>query len=128
LSCSSERQVAITIVVVWIIGPGFNVAYMTPSAKITDSGDCTVYSEWPDKVTQTAVGVFTVFLQFILPLMMLAYGYTRMALVLHRRVETAEAPAAGELTSRDVNKHRRSQGVHWVHVHSDGEKNVWRNL
>jgi len=89
--------VAITLVIVWIIGPGFNMAYMTPSAKITDAGDCTVYSEWPDKTTQKAVGVFTVFLQFILPLIMLAYGYTRMALVLHRRVETAEAPAAGLL-------------------------------
>jgi len=85
------------LVVVWIIGPGFNMAYMTPSAKITDEGACTVYSEWPDKTTQKAVGVFTVFLQFILPLSVLAYGYTRMALVLHRRVETAEAPAAGSL-------------------------------
>ena len=92
---SAKRQVAITLVIVWIIGPGFNMAYMTPSAKITDAGHCTVYSEWPDKTTQKAVGVFTIFLQFILPLLMLAYGYTRMALVLHRRVETAEAPVAG---------------------------------
>ena len=88
---------AITLVIVWIIGPGFNMAYMTPSAKITDDGDCTVYSEWPDKTTQKAVGVFTVFLQFIMPLLMLAYGYTRMALVLHRRVETSEPAAAGAL-------------------------------
>jgi len=89
--------VAITLVIVWIIGPGYNMAYMTPSAKITDEGDCTVYSEWPTKTTQKAVGVFTIFLQYFLPLLMLAYGYTRMALVLHRRVETAEAPAAGIL-------------------------------
>lgn len=94
-------QVAVTLVIVWVIGPGFNMAYMTPSAKITQTGDCTVYSEWPDKTTQKAVGVFTVFLQFILPLIMLAYGYTRMALVLHRRVETAEAPAAGS-TPADI--------------------------
>jgi len=94
--------VAITLVIVWIIGPGFNISYMTPSSKITDGGDCTVFSEWSDKITQTAVGVFTVFLQYILPIIMLAYGYTRMALVLHRRVETSEAPAAGNWLRLDL--------------------------
>ena len=83
------------MVIVWMIGPAFNVAYMTPSAKITDDGVCTVYTEWPNGTTRKAVGLFTVFVQFILPLILLVYGYARMALVLHRRVETAAASAAG---------------------------------
>jgi len=75
---------------------------MTPTAKITDSGDCTVYSVYPDKTTQNAVGVFTIFVQFFFPLGLLSYGYARMVIVLHRRVETvseAHGPEAGGGTS-----------------------------
>ena len=140
------------------------------TGRIAHTWYCTVFSEWPDKTTQKAVGVFTIFLQYtvdtfgaarwwviptssfstgcnprlstvlpagelfqhlppvpaailaslrccplvsysniflqyFLPLLMLAYGYTRMALVLHRRVETAEAPAAGTL---DTHHHRHN--------------------
>ena len=72
--------------VTWIIGPAYNMAYMTPSAAVLPSGHCTVYSEWPNTVTQSAVGVLTIVVQFVLPLIILVYGYARMAAVLHRRI------------------------------------------
>jgi len=81
--------------VIWIIGPAYNMAYMTPSAAILPSGNCTVYSEWPNSVTQSIVGVLTIAVQFVLPLIMLVYGYSRMAIVLHGLVTEAAARSTG---------------------------------
>jgi len=82
--------------VTWIIGPAYNIAYMTPSAAILPNGQCTVYSEWPDPVTQSAVGVLTIFVQFVLPLILLVYGYVRMAIVLHRLVVAVSSRPTGQ--------------------------------
>ena len=71
------------------------MAYMTPSAAILPTGQCTVYSQWPDKVTQSAVGLLTIVVQFVLPLILLVYGYVRMAIVLHRLVVAVSARPAG---------------------------------
>jgi len=70
----------------WIIGPAYNIAYMTPSSAILPSGQCTVYTEWPGTVTQSLVGLLTIAVQFILPLVFLVYAYVRMAIILHRLV------------------------------------------
>jgi len=83
------------MVATWIIGPAYNIAYMTPSAAILPSGNCTVYSEWPNRVTKSAVGVLTIAVQFVLPLILLVYGYVRMAIVLHRLVVEAAARPTG---------------------------------
>jgi len=82
--------------ITWTIGPTYNIAYMTPSAAILPSGNCTVYSEWPDAATQSVVGVITIAVQFVLPLILLVYGYTRMAVVLHRLVSEAAARSTGQ--------------------------------
>jgi len=87
------------MIATWIIGPAYNIAYMTPSAAILPSGQCTVYSEWPDSVTQSTVGVITITVQFVIPLILLVYGYTRMAVVLHRLVAVAAARSTGILSS-----------------------------
>ena len=88
-------QALLTMAITWIIGPAYNIAYMTPSAAILPTGQCTVYSQWPDQVTQSAVGVLTIFVQFILPLILLVYGYVRMAVVLHRLVVAVSGRPAG---------------------------------
>ena len=84
--------------VTWIIGPAYNIAYMVPSAAVLPTGQCTVYSEWPDSVTQSAVGVLTIVIQFVLPLILLVYGYVRMAIVLHRLVVAISARSTGQYT------------------------------
>ena len=84
----------LTMSITWIIGPAYNIAYMTPSSAILPNGQCTVYSEWPDRVTQSAVGVLTIVVQFVLPLIILVYGYVRMAIVLHRLVVAVSARSA----------------------------------
>ena len=84
-----------TMAVTWIIGPAYNIAYMTPSSAILPNGYCSVFSEWPDSVTQSIVGVLTIVIQFVLPLIMLVYGYSRMDIVLHRVVTETAARSTG---------------------------------
>ena len=60
-------QAVLTMIATWIIGPAYNIAYMTPSAAILPNGHCTVYSEWPDSVTQSVVGVLTICLLYTSP-------------------------------------------------------------
>ena len=89
--------------VAWVIGPAYNIAYMTPSSAIQPGGVCSVFSEWPDEVTRSTVGVLTIVLQFVLPLILLVYGYVRMAVVLHRRVVAVRSPSQCDLfITRDV--------------------------
>jgi len=81
--------------VAWLIGPTYNIAYMTPSSAILPDGRCSVFTEWPDVVSQSAVGLLTIAVQFVLPLTLLVYGYVRMAIVLHRLVVVVSARPAG---------------------------------
>ena len=92
--------------VTWFIGPAYNIAYMAPSAAIRpEDGQCTVYSEWPDPVTQSAVGVITIVVQFVLPLILLVCGYVSMAVVLHRLVvAVAERSRQGNSSSYKFNQ------------------------
>lgn len=87
----SRRRALLMMAATWIIGPAYNIAYMTPSSTILPNGHCTIFSEWPNAVTQSAVGLLTIVVQFILPLILLIYGYVRMAVVLHGRIVAARS-------------------------------------
>lgn len=89
----TTAQFAAAVAFVWIIGTGYNMAYMIPSTQIQD-GSCNLYAVWPSVTTQRAIGVFTIFLQFFIPLGILAFCYMRMALVLKRRVHPSSTDKA----------------------------------
>ncbi|KAK2154721.1 hypothetical protein LSH36_259g01016 [Paralvinella palmiformis] len=93
----TKNKVAVSIVFVWFFGPVYNLAYMIPTAGITETGYCTVYSIWPNSLSQHAVGVLTIFIQFFGPLFMLVFFYTRMIIVLRRRV----APEGSSNSNRE---------------------------
>ncbi len=80
----SRTIVYVIIAVVWLFGPGFNAAYMIPTAGLVDGGVCTVYSEYPSQVIQRFVGILTVVLQYFIPLFLITFAYTRIVLVLRR--------------------------------------------
>ncbi len=69
---------------VWLLGIGYNAAYMIPTSGLKDD-KCTVFSEWPSQSTQRGVGVFTVVLQYFIPLCLIAGAYTHIAIVLKRK-------------------------------------------
>ena len=84
----TQNMVLVSIAVAWLLGPVYNLAYMIPTAAIQKSGMCTVYSVWPNVTTQRAVGVLTILVQYLLPIVLLSFCYGRMAYVLQQRVGT----------------------------------------
>ena len=95
-------QVKISILAAWIIGPIYNMAFMIPTAAILDDGSCTVYSQYPSLTTQRAVGVFTIVIQYFLPLGILIFFYVRMALALRRKV----APSTEKVRHSQLKLHK----------------------
>ncbi|KAK2142138.1 hypothetical protein LSH36_993g00020 [Paralvinella palmiformis] len=82
----TSNKVVAAIAFVWMFGPAYNLAYMVPTAGITVSGRCVLYAIWPNSLSQRAVGVLTIFIQFIGPLLLLVFFYARMVIVLRKRV------------------------------------------
>jgi hypothetical protein len=86
----TKNKVIVSIVCVWIFGPAYNLAYMIPTSGLTLTGGCTLYSFWSEGIAQNAVGVLTIVIQYIFPLILLMVFYTRMILVLRRRVSPSD--------------------------------------
>ena len=107
----TRKKALVIIAVVWIFGPAYNAAYMIPTAGMVN-GQCTVYSIWPSPVWQSIVGIITVFLQYFIPLGLIIYAYTRIALVLTkaRNKNKAKTNKFGKSSNRDlrITKARRN--------------------
>ena len=86
----SKVKAYMIIAFVWFFGPAYNTAYMVPTAGIQPDGSCTVYSIYPSSFAQSAVGVLTVFLQYLLPLSLLAFFYIQMWRVLRVKVKPGD--------------------------------------
>ena len=80
----TRKKAMYVIVFVWIFGPAFNSAYMIPTSGMTEQGTCSVFTNWLNTIAQTFTGVLTVILQYFLPLILVIYAYTRIAIVLTR--------------------------------------------
>ena len=90
----SRAKVIPSLVIVWFIGPLYQMAFKLPSTRIVD-GKCILYQKWPDQLTRQAVGVFTVIIQYLIPISLLCAFYGRMAFVLHNRIRPSEEPGKG---------------------------------
>lgn len=84
---SSRVLIGAMVFAPWLFGPTFYVCLVIPTAMIKPNGHCVVYSVWPGVETRRAVGIVTVFIQFLIPLVILVYCYLRMALILHRKID-----------------------------------------
>ena len=71
----------------WFIGPIFVAGYMAPTAGIVSTGECTVYSDFPTRWVQIFVGVLVIGANYVVPLGLLVFAYTRIACTLHRDVD-----------------------------------------
>ncbi len=94
------------VVVVWLLGPGFNAAYMIPTAGLVDGGVCTVLSQYPNQEIQRFVGILTVVLQYFIPLFLITFAYTRIALTLRRGLKMTKA--IGNYITSDIRRVRTS--------------------
>ncbi len=101
------RQVKLSILTVWVIGPAFNAAYMIPSSFVIN-GQCSIYSRWPSDLTQKLFGLVTILIQFFVPLMILIYCYSRIALTIHGKIKVTVInvrPIVQEENKADTKKH-----------------------
>lgn len=80
----TRSRAVLGIVVIWIVGYAYNLAYFVPTTVIVD-GVCLSIWYWPSVVSQRCVFVITFLLQYTIPMCCLAVSYSRMYHVLHRR-------------------------------------------
>ncbi|KAK2141605.1 hypothetical protein LSH36_1070g00029 [Paralvinella palmiformis] len=85
-TCSRFRS-RFAIAFAWFIGPTYNLSYMAVSSPYKN-GECTAYSDWPSPEIQRAVGLLTITLQFFLPILIIAFAYIRIVVILRRGVTT----------------------------------------
>ena len=105
----TRKRAYAVMVCVWCIGPVYNAAYMIPTAALVHD-TCTVFNLWPNKTTQSAVSIITVFVQYVIPLVLIVFCYGRIASVLKSEdITSGSAGAAGgSLRNERVARGRRN--------------------
>ncbi|ELT87477.1 hypothetical protein CAPTEDRAFT_113077 [Capitella teleta] len=93
------------ICMVWVLGFGYNLAFMVPSTVII-GGDCNLYYKWPSVETQQGQGIFTIVFQFFIPLIVLIVCYSRMALILKGKIQPTDD--ANNKASKNMARARRN--------------------
>ena len=104
----NRKKVLITIVLAWVIGLGYNISFMVPTAGLVEDGGCTVFSVYPSIEWQRFNGIFTIFLQFFVPLVILIFCYSRMALVLRSRVQPSDVKPGATAPSDNMSRARKN--------------------
>ena len=69
---------------------------MIPTTAVKGKQACSLYSEWPSDRFRKGFGVVTVFVQYILPLVVITFAYGRIAQKLSGRVKVAQESAKPE--------------------------------
>ena len=102
---------------IWALGIIYDIMTSTLTAKIED-GQCKKFL-YPDPVTQQAVGVFSICLNYFIPIIILIYCYSRMAWSLHLKISPSDAhPAVGNA----------SQAQKKDSLHKRGLRNIIKTL
>lgn len=117
--CNNRLAIRTLLAAPWFIGTSFNLAAACTTAAINSDGECLPFSHWPNTQTQNGVGIVTVFLEYFIPIFFMVFCYSKMAVVLHRRVEptphdsvaAAAAPGGGELKRNESMARARSNTI-----------------
>src|SRR6218665_93548 len=91
----SDNKVVVKLMLAapWIIFPIFQMCLTVPTSGINSDGVCIPLAFWPSQAVRNGVGIFVLFVEYFVPLFSLIFCYTRMAVVLHRRVEPSQDAA-----------------------------------
>ena len=98
----------VVLTTLWFLGPSLHSCFMIPLGNITADHTCNLYS-WPNKMVSQIVGLCSVIIQYFFPLGVFIFCYSRMAWVLHRRVE--QASDSGGHTTRNESMARARSNV-----------------
>ena len=124
----SSRLLSVAIMAfTWIFGPAFALSYMGPTSGILPTGECTVYSIYPNQKTKHVVGVFVICIQYFLPLGLLAYAYLRMARMLHQRRRMENPETDGQVIAT-VAAADDSESVKRMRIMTQARNNVFKTL
>ena len=52
------------------------------------SGECLIYAFWPSVMLSSIIGIVLIFIQFLIPLIILVYCYGRIVWILTRRIDS----------------------------------------
>ncbi len=84
----SRKKIYIIMAAVWLFGPGWQSSYVIPTSGLSESGKCTIVKMYPSPQIQRFVGILAAMLEYFIPLLIITFAYTRMAIVLRRGVNT----------------------------------------
>ena len=120
----TRRKAMFVIVVVWLFGLIFNAVTAIPTSRVVGTS-CWVMSVWPNMVAQQAVGLFTLFIQFFLPLGIFIYCYAHMIVVIRKKSKVHVAP--NTLTNAHPSTSLQTSTEH-VHTFHRIQKNLMKTL
>ncbi len=122
----SRMKALIGVACIWVLGIVYDIMTSTLTAKI-EGGQCKQFL-YPDIVTQKAVGVFSICLNYFIPIIILIYCYSRMAWTLHLRITpaggstiTGGKPSAGAPPKAGQTQKKDS-------LHKRGKRNIIKTL
>lgn len=101
----NSKLIAASLIIIWLIGPVFNVASSVPPSRIVQ-GECVLLSFWPSDAAQTAAGFIAVILQYFIPIAILIFCYGSMIVSLHKRGNQI----FGKQSSKKENKMSKAKG------------------
>lgn len=95
----------------WIMGLVINANFEIPSTYIRPDGTCASLGYWPSDAVENGVGVLIVIVEYFVPFFFLIFCYTKMALVLHRRVEPMQETGTNQEVKRNESMARARSNV-----------------
>ena len=96
----------LVLTTIWVFGPSLELCFMIPLGNITADHTCNLYY-WPNKMVSQIVGMWSVIIQYFFPLCVFIFCYSRMAMVLHKRVGHA-SDSGGQHTRNESMARARS--------------------
>lgn len=94
------------VIALLIIGMLYKCTSAIISSRILSDGRCTVYTHYPNKMYQDFVSIFTLLFEYIFPLLVMAFFYGRMALIMHNKIASNKVHALP--TENERNKATRA--------------------
>ena len=106
----THKKVIGSLVLAWFTGLFYQGAFKIPTTRIED-GKCLLFQIWPSFQTRRSVGVLTSVVQYWVPLVLLCAFYTRMAVVLHRRIRPVTDSGSGLATGTGIDRTNQTDSM-----------------
>lgn len=81
----SYKKTILIAFLIWMIFIPYQFSHQTTTSKVLEDGTCGQFSNWPNDSTRRGIGIFLIFIQFILPLIIITFTYTSLAIIFSRR-------------------------------------------